>query len=264
MTECPHTIQGIRTLIIEDEPLARRALRTALGEIASIESVREASSAVQAIDAIMSVDPELIFLDVRLPDGTGMDVLRRAKTEAAVIFATAFDDYARIAFELGAIDYLTKPFGPERVRHAVDRAAAQIAMRRSAKRQQFAEGMSVESRVAAIETRPLTTIFARDRGAIVPIRLDEVVHLEADGDFVGVHVGRRRYLVYLNLGDICGQLDPARFIRVHRSHAVNLDAIVSMRPIDPSRVALGLSNGSTVNASRTGTRLLKERMRRKE
>jgi len=254
----------VRTLIVEDERLARRALRTIVDGVDWLACVGEATDAEQALSMIRTLDPELIFLDVQLPGGSGVDVLDRAHSDAVVVFATAFDSYAYAAFELGAIDYVTKPFGPDRVHRALCRASVQIQAIRSRRGATLRSGTaasSVGARLDAIRAKPLERIFVRDRGLIVPIPVSQIIRCEADGDFVALISGGRRYLIYLNLGDLSAQLDPERFIRVHRSHVVNFSAIVSMRAIDPSRVELELRDGSTVTASRAGTRALRARTR---
>jgi two-component system LytT family response regulator len=254
----------VRTLIVDDEPLARRTLRSMIEEIPWLECVGEAADGDRAVSLIQSLDPELIFLDVRLPGMSGIEALERARSHAAVIFATAFDGYARAAFELGAIDYVTKPFGPERLHRAVGRAAMQVrAMREESNGSTPGQpGLSsLRARLDAVRSQPVTTIFARDRGLIIPIPVHEIVRCEADGDFVAVHTRERNYLVYLNLGDLASQLDSRLFVRVHRSHLVNMTAVDAIESLDANRVELRLRDGTRIAASRTGTRALRARMR---
>lgn len=254
----------VRTLIVEDEPLARRALRSIVDGIDWLECVGEAVDAEHAADAIRSLDPELIFLDVQLPGGNGITVVQQAATDAAVILTTAFDTYALAAYELGAIDYVTKPFGADRVLRAVHRAGAQV---RAHREQRAAEAHvapsrpDIGTRMAAIASTPIDTMYVRDRGAIIPVRSSEIIRCEADGDYVAVYAGGRRYLVYITLSDLNAQLDTATFLRVHRSHVVNLSAIASIHAIDRERLQLRLRDGSRVAASRTGSRALRARLR---
>lgn len=259
----------VRTLIVEDEPLARRMLRSIVDDIDWLDCVGQAVDADQATALITSLEPELIFLDVQLPGGSGIEVFERTRSSAAVIFATAFDSYALAAFELGAIDYVTKPFGPDRILRALNRAAMQVRATRSDRAdsgnidasRSANEAGSLRARLDVVRARPLARIFARDRGIIVPVSVTEILRCEADGDFVAVHTRAKRYLVYLNLGDLAAQLDPDVFVRVHRSHLVNMTAIESVESLDSSRVELRLRDGSRVAASRTGTRALRSRMR---
>ncbi len=262
----------VRTLIVEDEPLARRAMRGILAELEWIDCVGEAVDAEQASLLITMLDPELIFLDVQLPAGNGIEVLERTRSDAAVIFATAFDGYALAAFELGAVDYVTKPFGAPRVHRALARAMVQVRALRETRRgggvnassprePDVPRGLSIRARFDVLRDKPLTTIFVRERGLVVPISVTEIVRCEADGDFVAVHARGKRYLVYLNLGDLAKQLAGANFVRVHRSHLVNLAAVESIETLDANRVELRMRDASRVAASRTGTRALRERMR---
>jgi two-component system LytT family response regulator len=261
-----------RALVVDDEPIARSALRGLLGDVPWLVCVGEAGDGPAAIAAIMEQRPDLVFLDVRMPGATGIEVLERTSATApglAVIFTTAHDDYAMTAFELGAIDYLRKPFGRERFLRAVERARPQLeaaTARRAAESDANAEaaaGAPLAERLAFAQEapRPLTRIFVRDRGAVVPIAAEQIVRCEADGDYVAVYAGGRRHLIYVNLGDLTAQLDPARFVRVHRSHLVNLDHVAALTPHDANRLELRLRDGGRVVASRAGTQLLRAKMK---
>jgi two-component system LytT family response regulator len=259
-----------RALIVDDEPLARRALRSLIKDVSWIECVGEAEDGPTAISRISELNPEIVFLDVQMPGASGLDVLAHIERELVVIFTTAFDTYALNAFELGAIDYLRKPFGLPRFTKALERAIPQLeAMRQRArstspeKAAGRTEAVSIRERLsfAHAHEQPLRRLFVRDRGMAVPISVAEVTRFEGDGDFVAVHVGRRRYLVYVNLGTIAAQVDRARFVRVHRSHVVNLDAIVWVAAFDANRLEICTTDGSRIVASRAGTKLLRERLR---
>ena len=252
----------IRTLVVEDEPLARQALHTVIAAMPDLEWIGEAHDGVQAAEMIERLRPELVFLDVELPGMSGIDVLSAAKLPMVVIFTTAHDDHALTAFELGAIDYLLKPFGRARVARAVERAIPQL----EALRTRRGEGAVVDSLVARMtyareDAVPVSEIFVRDRGSVVPVAIADVTHFEADGDYVAVHARGRRHLVYVNLGDLAERLDRARFMRVHRSHIVSLACVATLSPIDANRVTVHLRDGSHINASRTGTRALRQWMR---
>ena len=249
----------VRALVVDDESVARTAIRALLQDAPWIECIGEARDGVDAIALIRSERPELLFLDVQMPGATGIEVLEQAGTDLAVIFTTAHDDYAMTAFELGAIDYLRKPFGRERFLKAVERARPQIEARRSA----VSAGSPLSERLAFANapSRPLTRIFVRDRGAVIPLSTADVVRCEADGDYVAVHAGGRRHLVYVNLSDLAAQLDPERFVRVHRSHLVCLDYVAQLVPFDANRLEVRLTDGSRVVASRAGTQTLRARMK---
>ena len=249
----------VRALVVDDEPVARAALRSLLAQVTWIACVGEAVDGIAAVEAIAALRPELLFLDVQMPGATGVEVLERTNGEAAVIFTTAHDDYAMSAFELGAIDYLRKPFGQARFLRALERAEPHIAARRS--RLNGDEGASLAERVAYASnpTRPLVRIFVRDRGTVRPIRAADITHCDADGDFVAVFADGTRHLVYINMSDLAAQLDPERFVRIHRSHLVNLDAVASMVAYDANRLEIRLRDGTRLVASRAGTQALRAR-----
>ncbi len=249
----------IRALIVDDEPLARRALRTLLADEPSVHLVGEARDGPEAITALRRLQPELVFLDVRLPGASGLEVLEQAQADVRVIFTTAHDDYAIAAFELGAIDYLRKPFGRERLMRAVARARPQVL---AARRTHGASApLADQLRYAGDHELPRRRIFVRDEGTVLPLRCEEIVRCESDGDYVVVHARGRQFPVYLNLADLVLQLDSEQFVRVHRSHLVNLDHVASVAPHDPSRLAVTMKDGSQVVASRSGTQLLRRRYR---
>ena len=250
---------GLRAVIVDDEAMSRRALRTLLADVPWVDCVGEATDASSAIETLRALEPDLVFLDVQLPDGSGLEVLERYERPVATIFTTGFDEYALSAFELGAIDYLRKPFGLTRLLRALDRARAHFSQAGLA----APDEVPIAERLAAASqgTRPTTRIFVRDRGSVIPLRTDSISRCEADGDYVAIHAGGRRYLVYVNLGDLEARLDPDTFVRVHRSHLVNLDYVESLTPADPNRLELHLRGGVRIVASRMGTRLLKARMR---
>lgn len=242
----------VRTLIVEDEPLARRSLRDLSSEDSSLEIIGEAVNGREAVRMIDELRPDLVLLDIQMPELSGLEVLDRVEHAPAVIFTTAYDAYAVSAFELGALDYLLKPFGRERFRTAVRRArerlgdSANIAPMRERARAAF-EGVRV-----------LTRLFIRHGGKIIPVPTEDVTRLQADGDYVRVITGGRAYLVELTMSEFERRLDPARFLRVHRSHIVNTDHIASMEAYDARRLLLRMRDGSEVLASRAGSERIQE------
>ena len=238
----------VTALIVEDEPLARRRLRDLVRDVPWLECLGEAVTGRAAIAAIDELQPDLVFLDVRLPGMSGIDVLARVRHAPAVIFTTAFDQFAVTAFELAAIDYLVKPFGRERFTRAL--ARARPLLERNA-------GAPVERAREALAEGSMPRLFVRDGGRIVPIRVTAIEWLQACDDFVIVHAGGRRFRLNLALADLERRLDPHLFVRVHRSHVVNLDHVASWTPYDGSRFQITLRSGATVIASRQRSRLLR-------
>jgi two-component system LytT family response regulator len=254
----------IRALIVDDEPLARRAMRTLLVQEPGIAYVGEARDGPEAVDALRRLQPELVFLDIRLPGLNGLAVLAEAQVETKVVFTTAHDSYAIAAFELGAIDYLRKPFGAERLHRAIERAVPQVLAARRPCAAEAARGhpsFADRLAIAGSSLLPRSRIFVRQDGRVLPVRTDDIARCEADGDYVIVHALGERHQLYLNLGDLADQLDTERFIRVHRSHLVNLDHVTSLSPRDATRLIVHMRDGGEIVASRAGTLLLRRRYR---
>jgi two-component system LytT family response regulator len=248
-------MKPVRVVVVEDEPLARQKLRGLLDEIEWLEQVGEADSGARAIETIDTLHPDLVFLDIQLPGLNGLEVLRRIAHQPAVIFTTAYDQYAVSAFELQALDYLLKPFGAERLQVALDRA-----------RRAFGDPDAPPVRdraVQALETPRdglLTTFFVRDqgKGKLMPVHTRDIERLEADDDYVRVHTRGQVYLVYLTLNDFERRLDPHRFVRIHRAHIVNLDFVSHLVPYDGSRMQVEMRDKTTILASRARSRELRE------
>jgi two-component system LytT family response regulator len=242
-----------RAVVVEDEPIARAQLRDLLAEVDWIEFVGEAADGLSAVRLIDDLKPDLVFLDIEMPELNGLEVLRRITHDPAVVFTTAYDKFAVSAFELEAIDYLLKPFGRDRLLAALDRV-------RRAIRDSDDEPVATRANEAMEHlqgTGPLTRIFVRDRGRIVPIAVTDIERLEADDDYVAVHTKGRRYLVYLGMSEFEGRLDPQRFLRIHRSHIVNLDHVGAMEPFDATRLQIQMRDGTKIVASRTRSRELR-------
>lgn len=242
-------------LIVEDEPLARRRLRDLIRSVAWLECVGESPTGRAAIGAIDELQPDLIFLDVRLPDMTGIDVLSRVKHKPSVIFTTAYDQFAVTAFELAALDYLLKPFGADRFTKAVERARPLLEQKSGQLRQGFVgQALRVKE---TLTQGPVPRLFVRDAGRIVPIKVSSIERLEACDDHVMVHTANQRYRINVTLTELEERLNPHTFVRVHRSHMVNLDHVASWTPYDGSRVQIMLKSGATIMASRQRSRELR-------
>ena len=238
----------VRALIADDEALARAKLRELLVGVSWIECVGETAHGEETLAAIDSLKPDLVFLDVQMPGPSGIDVLSRARHRPAVIFTTAFDRYAVTAFEIGALDYLLKPFGRERVHAVLARARTAIE-----------HGMpAVAARANVLSpSRPLSHVFVKERGRMLAVPLDRVERLEACDDYVALYADGRRHLLHARLQDLAARLEPSRFVRVHRSHVVNLSFVAAIEPRDGSRLTILLTSGARVPASRAGSAQIK-------
>lgn len=236
-------------VVVDDDPLARERLRDLVAEVPLVQLVGEAGDAETAVRVIDQLKPDVVFLDIEMPAGSGLDVVRRISHAAAVVFTTAYHQYAVAAFELSAVDYLLKPFGPERFREAVERAVASLG--REAPEERAQRVRSVLDPGAR-----LTRLFLRERDAILPVAVERVTRIEAEGDYVMVHTRERAYLVRLRLQDLESRLGE-RFLRVHRSHLVNLDHVKVFEQQEDTRLVVIMSDGTRILASRTRSRELR-------
>ena len=240
----------LTAILVEDEPSALDELRDLVAGVDWLEAVAEASDGATAVERIEALRPDVLFLDVHLPEMSGLEVLEAITCDPAVIFTTAYDRYAVAAFEAEAIDYLVKPFGRTRFLGAVERL-------RRLPRLEPDEPVVARAR-NALGGAPLARILVRDVDRLVPVFMKDVQRLEAEGEYVAIHAGARRYLVRLPISEFERLLDTERFVRIHRSHIVNLDHVRSMEPYDGARLEVRMKDGTRIVASRARTRQLKD------
>lgn len=240
----------LRAVIVEDEPHARASLREYASGVDWFDVVGEAADGTEAVRIVDAMKPDLVFLDISLPEASGLEVLHRIRHRPEVVFTTAYDQYALAAFELGALDYLLKPFGRQRFQTAVDRLKRRMQSNESA-----------PERAAAVFSTPLRRLFARHRDEIVPIDVRTIQSISADGDYVEVHHDGGVHLLHTSLSDLVARLDPESFRQVHRSHVVNLDAIVRLLPFDARRLVIRTRDGREIVASRSASERLKSLVR---
>lgn len=256
----------IRTLIVDDEPLARRNLRLLLEQDPQIEIIEECRNGREAVKAIKSLSPDLIFLDIQMPEMDGFDVLASvgAAQIQSIIFVTAFDQYALKAFEVHALDYLLKPFDDERFRKALQAAKSQIEQRQlnklSKKLLALLEERERADRPAAAKPY-LTRLMIKLANRVVLLKVNEIDWIEADGNYAKLHVGRKSHLLREKMHDLEEQLDPDKFVRIHRSAIVNLDRIKEMHPHFNGDYIVVLEDGSQLKLSRTRREQLESRLR---
>jgi len=237
---------ALRTVIAEDEPLARQRLRRFVERDPRLVLVGEAESGTAAVELIDRLAPDLVFLDVQMPECTGLDVLERAAHRPAPVFTTAYPEYALRAFEVEAYDYLVKPFGWTRFQAAVDRVARRLA--------------APPAPASAAEPY-LERLFVRRKGEMVPVSMRAVHRIEGAGDYVTLCTDAGQVLADISLSELERRLDPASFRRVHRAHIVNLDHVAAIRPYDERRLSVRFADGSEVVASRAGSQSLREMVR---
>jgi two-component system LytT family response regulator len=256
----------IKTLIVDDEPLARRNLRVLLERDAQIEILDECRNGREAVKAIKNLTPDLIFLDIQMPEMDGFDVLAHVGPEQiqAIIFVTAFDQYALKAFDVHALDYLLKPFDDERFARALERAKSQIAAREIDKlsKRLFAllEERESERKGSIQEEHYLTRLMIKASNRMVLLKVEDIDFIEADGNYAKLHVGRKAHLLREKMHDLEGRLDPAKFVRIHRSVIVNLDRIKEMQPHFNGDYIVVLVDGQQLRLSRTRREHLESRL----
>jgi two-component system LytT family response regulator len=186
-----------------------------------------------------------------MPKLSAIEVVRRSRHKPAVIFTTAFDQYAVTAFELHAIDYLLKPFGRDRFLAALERARWMLQESRSV--------ADAERITGQCRSGVLKRLFIRERGGIIPVLVENIVRIEACDDYAGLHVDGRMHFIHVTMNALESHLDPEVFLRVHRSHIVNMDHVLTLEPYDSNRLTVKMSDGSHIVASRRRSKALKER-----
>ena len=240
----------VSTLIADDEPVARAGLRDMLGAIEWVTCVGEVSDGPAAVEAINRLRPELVFLDIQMPGLLGTDVLRAVQHHPFVVFTTAFAQHAVTAFELGALDYLLKPFGAERLAATMERVRSAFGEPSAAS--------PLDRLAESLGNVPMTRLFVRSGRTIVPIAAESVSWFEADGDYVAAHVGRTSYLLHLSLNRLEARLDREKFLRIHRTHIVNLDRVKVFKRMTKGRLVAELDDDTRLEVSRNRAREIRE------
>jgi two-component system LytT family response regulator len=237
----------LRTLIVDDEPLARRRLRHLLHDEPRVEIVGDCEDGPSAVDAVRRLAPDLLFLDVQMPGMDGFDVIAELGASAcpAIIFVTAFDRYAVKAFDVHAVDYLLKPFSRARLRLALDRVGALAETDPGLARKLAALMADLQA------SRPLTRFVVKDGERVYFVRVDDVDWLEAAGHYVCLHADGATHIIRDTLSRLESRLDANRFVRVHRSAIVNLDHIKELRAAFHGEYEIVMHSGERLASSRT-------------
>ncbi|HZS04677.1 MAG TPA: LytTR family transcriptional regulator DNA-binding domain-containing protein [Blastocatellia bacterium] len=240
----------IRTLIVDDEPLPRERIRTLLAGYRDIEMIGECRDGREAVNAILTERPDLVFLDIRMPELDGFEVIKAVNPEylPAIIFVTAFDEHAIRAFEVNAIDYLLKPINPARfekaVRRAIDRLTQGGARGPDRKLLDFVERLRAGQQYA-------TRFVVRSGPRLSFVRASDVDWIDVADNYVRLHVSGREHLVRDTLKSVESQLDPESFVRVHRSIIINLDRVESVEPWFHGEYAVTMKDGAKFTTSRS-------------
>lgn len=239
----------LRVIIVDDELLARQIIREMLSDDPDIAIVAECVNGSDAIEAIQTHQPDLVFLDIQMPETAGFEVLDalNGRHMPIVIFVTAYDQYAVRAFEYHALDYLLKPFDSERFHNAVSRAKAQTRRDRNGE---------LDKRILALlqalksESKYVERLVIKNGGRVFFLESSEIDWVEAEGNYVRLHTGKRSHMLRETIGSLEEQLDPKRFLRVHRSTIVKLDSIRELQPWFHGEYHIILHNGTKLTLSR--------------
>jgi two-component system LytT family response regulator len=244
----------IRTVIVDDEELARRGLRALSQRCEDLELICECRNGREAVDAIQRHRPDLVFLDVQMPGKTGFDVIGAIEDAQRphVIFVTAYDKFALRAFEVHALDYLLKPVNEERfdaalarVREAMSRATDNAIVQRVRQAAAGLQGATSPSAMSAADRFPI-----KSNGRIIVIRSADIDWIEAEGDYVSVHVGAKTWLTRETIAAVELRLALSGFVRIHRSTLVNAERVKELRPRDKGEYTVVLSDGTELKLTR--------------
>jgi two-component system LytT family response regulator len=254
----------IKTLIVDDEPLARRTIRDLLQTDPEIDVIGECGSGPEAVNFLRQQMPDLLFLDIQMPGMNGFEALSKIEHEQipAIIFVTAFDQYALKAFDVHAIDYLLKPFSDERFREALRQAKSQVEMReinRLSRSLLALLGEQVGGEAGAAKRKSfLTRFMIKGTGRVTFIDAADVDWIAADDYYIKLHVGSKAHLLRMSMNELEEKLDPKKFLRIHRSTIVNFDRIKELQQSPNGEYVVLLKSGTELKLSRNRRDRLEE------
>ena len=246
----PSTPTKIRTLIVDDEPLARDKIRFLLAKDPDIEITGEAANGQDAVDLIEQKCPDLVFLDIQMPGLDGFAVLKKVGPDRipGIVFVTAYDQYALQAFDVHALDYLLKPFAAKRFNETLQRAKEQLRSRAGG-----AFTQQILSLLGGLGSAPryLERIVVKSSGRVFFLKVDDIDWIEAAGNYLNIHIGSQAHLLRETMNGIETQLEPRRFVRIHRSTLVNIERIKELSPLFHGDYVVTLANGTRLTLSRS-------------
>jgi two-component system LytT family response regulator len=251
-------MQRFKVLIVDDERLSRQRLRRLLALEPECEIVGECENGNEALGALARERPDILFLDVQMPELDGFDVVRAIEnSRPLIIFISAFDEYALKAFEVHAFDYLLKPFDRRRFRESLNRAKNQLTRDRSEPQDDKLRALFEQF---ATSRRTPDRIAVRTSGRVVFVKIDDVDWIEASDNYVCLHCGKDTHVLRETMGQIESRLDPARFLRVHRSAIVNLDRIKELQPWFRGDYRVVLRDGTELTLTKSHREKLESRL----
>lgn len=256
----------IRSIIVDDEPLARDVIRMFVKKHAGLEIVAEGENGIEAVNLVNELKPDLLFLDVQMPELSGFEALREMDTTALplIVFTTAYDTYALRAFEASAIDYLLKPFDQDRFDRAIERAVKYIhSIDKNYREEERAKMIGQYEKLAARDDKKaqyIERLLVKENKKIIPVQVRDIQVFEANNDYVKLHIdgNPKKYLINNSLANLETLLNPNEFVRIHKSTIIRIDGIAEMQPHFNGEFKMTMKNGAKVKLSRS----YKEALRR--
>ncbi|MFC5410346.1 LytR/AlgR family response regulator transcription factor [Larkinella bovis] len=241
-----------RSLIIDDELLARQAIRTLLKTAPAFEVIDEAANGTEAVLKILQHRPDLVFLDIQMPERDGFEVMKAiwGYHQPIVVFTTAYDQYALQAFEVNAIDYLLKPFNEIRFFQALNRVQERLDQRAQPQVDALM-GQLLQEETAPADGSYLRRILVKETGKMCLVDTNAILYFDADGNYITLHTEGKNYLIYESLTNLETRLNPDTFVRIHRSHIVNLDYVTEIEMHFNGEYMVRLRNGQQLKWSRS-------------
>ena len=251
--------EGLCVMVADDEPPARQRIIDLLRRDSRVASILEASDGLCAVDHIQNQRPDLVFLDVQMPELNGLEVIAEVGAERMplTVFVTAYDEHAIRAFEANALDYLLKPFSDERFEMTMARVSTRMDERSV---QEFARRILRMVSAAPAANEPLDRLVVKSGGSTRFVRVADIDWIEAAGVYANLHIGGKEVLYRAALNELADRLDPVRFVRVHRSAIVNIESIRCLEPISHGEFSVILKDGSRSRISRTYRSQLEKRL----
>jgi two-component system LytT family response regulator len=250
-------VEKIKVLIVDDEPIARKGIRNHLSKETDIEVIGECGNGVEAVSAIQDQNPDIVFLDIQMPELSGLGVIEAIGSDRmpVIVFISAYDVYTLKAFEVHALDYLLKPFETERFQRTLQRAREHLRTKQTS---QLSQRLFRLLETLEDKPRTLDRIVVKSSGRVYFIDVDEIDWIEAADNYVRLYVGPKGHLVHESLSSLEKKLDDSRFARVHRSRIVNTTKIKELHPLFHGEYVIVLQSGAKVTSGRSYREKLKE------
>ena len=238
---------SVKSIIVDDEPIARSIIKKFLSEEEEIEIIGECGNGIDAVKMILEEKPDIVFLDIQMPEMTGFEVIEEIgyANLPHIIFVTAYDQYAIKAFEINALDYLLKPFDKDRFHNSIVRAKELIGSKNELKEH-------IKDLIGSInqEAKYLNRILIKSSGRVYFLKTSEISYIEAAAYYVKLHSGKKEHVIRETLNNLESKLDPEVFVRIHRSHIVNIDYIKELEPWFNNKYLVIMKDGAKLNLSR--------------